>query len=190
MQILRSKDLIDVPWKNGVGITRNIATCSAAGQTVWRMSRADVATNGGFSDFAGLTRILTVVAGSTMLLEHAGGTLEARLWEPLRFDGSMPVSARLTDGPLTDLNLMFDHLLCSAEVILRKGPLTQTSRCSQLACHVLSGTPRVNGMALNPADTAFTDTAKLTLGAGDALLEIRISYTPQSKDITLAIAAR
>jgi hypothetical protein len=190
MQILRSGDMVDVPWKNGGGITREIAKGLRGTQTLWRISRADVAADGAFSDFAGLTRILTVVQGGTMLLDHAGGTLVARLWEPLRFDGGLKVHARLTDGPLTDLNLMFDPTLCHADVILREGPATQTITAGQLALHILSGTPRINGTAIGVADSAFAGRADLVLAQGDALLEVRIDTPAQSDDITLASAAR
>lgn len=53
MQLLKGVDLVEVPWKNGGGITRNIAEGKTALGPTWRLSRADVAGDGPFSNFAG-----------------------------------------------------------------------------------------------------------------------------------------
>lgn len=197
MQILKCGDLIDIPWKNGGGTTRNIAQGLHADHAAWRISRADVDRDGAFSDFAGLIRVLTVVSGAGMSLDHPEGTLAAPLWRPVRFDGALKIQSRLTDGPLTDLNLMFDPTLCQGEVITRQGPLTHRAPCPAaglFAFHVLAGAPVINGARLAVGDTAFctdTDTdAALTLSRGDAVLDIALTYLDQSDSIKLAIAAR
>ncbi|MEN8873709.1 MAG: HutD family protein, partial [Pacificibacter sp.] len=77
MQILKSNALIDVPWKNGGGITRNIAKGLREGKIAWTISRADVAEAGPFSDFAGMIRVLTVVSGGTMVLDTPKTSLTA-----------------------------------------------------------------------------------------------------------------
>ena len=112
MKTLRYSELVDVPWKNGGGITRNIALANLGEQTAWRLSRADVATDGAFSSFAGLERILTMVSYTGMVLHHQGGALDADPWQPVRFGGELKEFSGLIDGPLTDLNLMFDPSLC------------------------------------------------------------------------------
>ncbi|HEY9040104.1 MAG TPA: HutD family protein [Roseovarius sp.] len=194
MEILRGADLVDVPWKNGGGITRNIAAAQRGDQTAWRLSRADVAQDGAFSNFAGLERILTVVSGGGMALEHSQGTLHAAPWQPVRFDGGLDVFARLDSGPLTDLNLMFDPILCDGTVTLRKGALAQTvtppSR-GLTAVHVLAGHPTIGTQALALADTVFFNASTgMTLSDGDAILEITIRYLDQSDAIKLCIADR
>ena len=151
--------------------------------------------DGAFSNFAGLTRVLTVVSGNGMVLEHPGGELSADSWVPVRFDGALDVYSRLTDGPLTDLNLMFDPTHCAADVITHKGPLGQTiQRAPQgiVAFHVLSGQPEIDATSLTKGDTAFleADNATLALAKGDAVLEICLRYLDQSDAIKLAIAAR
>ncbi|WP_113911504.1 HutD family protein [Roseovarius dicentrarchi] len=194
MDILRGTDLVDVPWKNGGGITRNIATAQRGDHTAWRLSRADVRQDGAFSNFAGLERILTVVSGGDMALEHSGGTLHAALWQPVRFDGALEVFARLEAGPLTDLNLMFDPALCDGNVTLRDRPGAHpvTPPASGItAVHVLAGQPSIGAQVLAPADTVFlTNPAEITLSDGDAVLDIAIRYLDQSDDIRLCIAAR
>ncbi|QIE45023.1 HutD family protein [Pseudohalocynthiibacter aestuariivivens] len=195
MEILRHTDLIDVPWKNGGGITREIATATLGSRTAWRLSRADVAQDGPFSDFSGVVRILTVVSGGGVDLEHATGVLNASLWSPVRFDGALKVFARLTDGPLTDLNLMFDPSICDGEVIVHRGPCepaVSAASAGMIAFHGLAGTPVIDGVSLSPGDTIFAgnSAASPTLKDGDAMLEIRLHYLDQSAAIKLAIAAR
>lgn len=195
MRILRAYDLIEVPWKNGGGTTREIATGITDQHVVWRISRADVAQDGAFSDFTGFIRILTVVSGGGMVLEHANGTLDAELWDPVRFDGSLRINSRLTKGPLTDLNLMFDPTFCEGDVILRRGPFEQVilrPASGIVAFHVLSGGPTMNAAQLTTGDTAFFDEADaaLSLGDGDTMLEIRLRNLDQSDNVKLCIGKR
>ncbi|PIE13480.1 MAG: hypothetical protein CSA68_11735 [Rhodobacterales bacterium] len=194
MQILRHNALIDIPWKNGGGITRNIALGSCDGQTAWRLSRADVAEDGAFSSFTGLIRILTVVSDSGMVLQHSQGGLDADPWQPVRFSGELDVFARLKGGPLTDLNLMFDPRLCDAAVTPRRGPLDQPvtpPATGMTALHVLAGRPTFGPLQLEVGDTAFpVEQTQLKLGTGDAVLEIQVLYLDQSKPIKFVIAAR
>ncbi|MFX0542850.1 HutD family protein [Roseovarius sp. S4756] len=194
MQLLKGADLVEVPWRNGGGITRNIAEGRTASGAAWRLSRADVADDGPFSNFAGLRRILTVVSGAGMDLVHPGGTLRAALFEPVAFDGGLPVTARLLEGPLTDLNLMFDPAYCDGAVRLRRGAATLDAGpplAGLLVIHVLQGRPRIAGNALSVADTAFlSEPADMVMAEGDALLEISLRYLDRSAAITLCVAAR
>ena len=195
MQVLRSKDLIDVKWKNGGGITRNIATGMLGDVACWRVSRADVDVEGPFSNFAGLTRILTVVSPNAMELVHDAGVLEARSWEPLVFDGGLCVESRLLDGPLTDLNLMFDRVLCKATAEVRQGPHRMNAPQVGTVCvvHVLAGQPSCGPETFAEADTLFmmpSDQAPVELGQGDAVLELLICPRDHSDDMRLCIAAR
>ena len=194
MEILRYNALIDVPWKNGGGITRNIALATYGAQTAWRLSRADVAQDGAFSNFAGLVRILTVVSDTGMALVYPGGQLDADPWQPVRFDGGLQVYARLKDGPLTDLNLMFDPSLCDGSVTTLSGPVAREvgpPETGLTALHVLAGRPTLGSRPLAVGDTAFLDaTATLDLGDDDAILEITVRYLDQSKAIKFSIAAR
>ncbi|SNT73900.1 HutD family protein [Paracoccus seriniphilus] len=195
MQILKHSELVETPWKNGGGITRHIARGMGATKAAWTISRADVAGDGPFSDFSGMMRVLTVVSDGVMALESPVGTLRAEPWKPLHFDGGWQIHSRLLDGPLTDLNLMFDPQFCEGEVLTRQGPLArQISRPAPgiLAFHILSGAPRINGKELIRGDSAiFGDAdAEIRLDRDDALLELRVSYLDHSEAIRLCIAER
>ena len=195
MQILKHNDLIEVPWKNGGGTTRNIARGLRAGQVAWTISRADVRQDGPFSDFHGMTRILSVVSGGEMTLQTPTGSLAANMWEPVCFDGALKIQSRLKGAELTDLNLMFDPQYCRGDVAVHQTPQKrQISFPSSglLAFHVLAGSPVLDSVSLTTGDTAFFKQAgpDLELKPDDAILEIRLTFLDQSEAIKLRIADR
>lgn len=193
MSILRGKDLTEVPWKNGGGITRNIARGMSGEQVAWTLSSADVGHEGPFSNFEGLRRILTVVSGGAMDLMHEGGTLKAAPGVPVAFDGALPVASKLVDGPINVLNLMFDPERCLGSVTPHHGPGEVAIRPEpgvRRAVHVMRGTPRLAGQPLAIADTVFASAGMtLTLAEGDAILDIAVTLANQNADITLVIAS-
>ena len=194
MRILPFSRLPVTPWKNGGGVTREIAAAHAGEGLVWRLSVADVDSDGPFSNFAGLTRILTVTGGNGMELASPAGMLHALPFQPLRFDGGLNLEARLADGPLRDLNLIFDPLACEGEVIFLCGPLRRNLQANPgliHAVHVLRG-PVGAGQAgaLQPGDTALSEAGgmKLHLAAGAAVLLVTLAF-PAQTDASKAVTA-
>lgn len=121
LAVLRGADLVVSPWKNGGGVTREIAAAApnadggaSLDAFAWRVSVADVAQAGPFSRFAGVDRTLVLLEGAGMLLhgtgdENDGDTQTHTLNRPLdiaRFRGEASIDARLIDGPTRDFNLM------------------------------------------------------------------------------------
>jgi environmental stress-induced protein Ves len=95
-----------VPWKNGGGVTRNIAVCppgAGLDDFDWRVSIADVAASGAFSRFPGVDRTILLLEGAGMMLGDAALTFP---FEAHRFRGEDPVNALLVDGPSRDFNVM------------------------------------------------------------------------------------
>ena len=106
------------PWKNGGGITIDIADAYAPGAVpggwsgmLWRLGRTQIVAPGPFSDLTGYDRILTVIGGRGLVLEIAGGTaLDARApFRPVRFTGEDRITSRLEAGPVAVFNLMSDR---------------------------------------------------------------------------------
>lgn len=160
MHIVRQANLVETPWKNGGGITRHIAANMDGDRVLWRLSMADVDGDGSFSNFAGLTRILTVIRGGGMILHLPEGVLMADHAEPVVFDGSTPVSAELTRGPLSDFNLMYDtaHFDGAASVLC--GPFEKRFEGSgkTLVFHTIAGTLTLeDGETLETGDTAIAE---------------------------------
>lgn len=125
MHILHARDFAVQPWKNGGGMTTEIAAHPAgAGFDTfeWRISMARVAVAGPFSMFPGIDRSLALIEGAGITLDVEGrGSIElAPGSHPAVFPGDVPVSATLKDGPIVDLNVMtrrgrWRHLLSRAE---------------------------------------------------------------------------
>lgn len=120
-RLLRNSDHRRMPWKNGGGETVEVivhpegASLSDFG---WRVSMATVASDGPFSVFPGIDRTLAVLSGDGMDLsiEGLGDRLLTPVSTPLPFPADAPTSARLTGGPIIDLNVMtrrgaFQHTL-------------------------------------------------------------------------------
>lgn len=102
-----------VPWKNGRGVTEELAIWPAGatlerGDFAWRISRARVEEDGPFSTFAGCERILLVTGGAGLVLHHGASAPRARLrpLEPYRFAGEWPTRAELVAGAVTDFNVI------------------------------------------------------------------------------------
>lgn len=98
VRILRAAGRAAAPWKNGGGVTREIAAGpEGAGMDTfaWRVSLADVGADGPFSVFPEVTRVLTVVDGAGMELT-AGESRCGRTSGSCRT--ASPATRRRTDG--------------------------------------------------------------------------------------------
>jgi uncharacterized protein len=111
MRILRAENHRRMPWKNGGGVTTEIAVFpDGAGldEFEWRVSMASVASDGPFSLFPGVDRTLAVLEGEGIVLTVEGlpEVSLTRSSQPLAFAADRQASARLIAGPILDLNVM------------------------------------------------------------------------------------
>ena len=108
-------------WKNGGGWTREILRFPADGDWDWRISVAEVGSDGPFSTFPGCEREIVLVSGMGMDLHFDGG--ETHRLEPphgrLRFAGERPLTALLIDGPTVDFNLIWKRDAVDAQLLHR-----------------------------------------------------------------------
>ena len=139
-------DLISMPWRNGGGITTEIAKggkSSDGGGWGWRISIAVVATDGPFSIFGGIDRTLSVIEGNGMDLYHPDGQqIALNLFEVVEFDGGIRLEGKLRDGPIKDFNVMVDRNSFSANLQIHNGktqvePIVENN--SLVLIHLLSG---------------------------------------------------
>ncbi len=104
--------LVPQPWKNGGGVTREVAawpTGASFADFAWRVSIADVAQDGPFSAFDGIDRQITLWEGEGVHLLSDDGSIDHRLVEcgaPFAFDGGTPLQATLRAGGIRDINVM------------------------------------------------------------------------------------
>jgi len=120
-----------VPWKNGLGRTREIACRPADGGLdgfAWRASVAVVERGAPFSAFDGVERRIALLDGPGIRLRSADGTIDHRLdapLAPLAFDGGLALECEpLGDAPSSLFNVMTRRGECDAEVRALRGAAT------------------------------------------------------------------
>jgi environmental stress-induced protein Ves len=126
-------DIPATPWRNGGGMTRELASWPREGAWRWRMSVAEVTASGPFSRFDGITRWFAVLKGAGVALtvrtpsdsedlvvcEHP-----LTLADPvLCFDGAATTYCQLLDGPTQDFNLMVADDCLPARMVRVQGDL-------------------------------------------------------------------
>jgi uncharacterized protein len=165
MQIIRFSDLQDTPWKNGGGITREIAAKRSGKELIWRLSIADVSVDGRFSKFEGLSRILTVIEGHGMELIGPHASLHADYAVPLHFEGSLEINARLKHGPLRDFNLIYNPAFVKAMAHVIKhcsNHHIEAKIGSVIALHCIVGSITIGKTELlHKGDTALIDSGEI-----------------------------
>lgn len=103
------------PWRNGGGVTRELLAWPDAQNWHWRLSVAEVASNGSFSRFDGVQRWFAVLGGAGVQLQLPGQTHVLTVDSaPLCFDGAVPVDCQLLNGATQDFNLMLRRDRASA----------------------------------------------------------------------------
>lgn len=110
MQIIRFADIKPQPWRNGGGVTRELASHPGAspeeGAWDWRVSIADVTKAGEYSAFPGMERLLTVVEGELLLLSVDGAEHPLEKYRPFRFPGGAESFSALPTGDIRNLNVI------------------------------------------------------------------------------------
>jgi uncharacterized protein len=114
------------PWKNGAGLTREIAVGPKGGTVSdfdWRFSLAEVERDAPFSAFPGIARCIVLLHGAGMRLRSDRGEFDHRLDQPLvpyHFSGDTPLSATLIDGPSSDFNVMAQRSAWTCEATAQR----------------------------------------------------------------------
>ncbi|KVE74822.1 HutD family protein [Burkholderia vietnamiensis] len=190
---IRGAALVASPWKNGGGVTREIAAYppgAALDAFAWRVSVADVGAGGPFSRFDGVDRTLVLLSGAGMTLAEAGGARHV-LDTPLAradFAGEAAIDATLHDGATRDFNLMTRRSAARATLAVWRAGTHRVEPadtvllfCAAGALDVAIGGARY---ALQELDTLRLDAPQrafdVVVGAGGALLAV--SLTVDARD--------
>ena len=165
IRIIDSRTARQLPWKNGKGLTLELAIApqdADLSNFEWRISSARVDSAGPFSHFPGIDRSLGLLSGAGLRLNLP----EPAILDPsnpvLSFAGELDVQAELLNGPLQDFNLMsrrsrWQHRLQYLE--LQGQQWTDASAVLFIYC--------CSGAGLTCARAA---TAPVSLNAGQGLL--------------------
>lgn len=170
MRVLRADDRPPQPWKNGGGVTREVAAWpEGAGfdDFLWRVSLAEVDTDGPFSVFPGVDRILAVLNGRLLLRVSGRSDLAVAVaGPPAEFPGDAPTFGALLDGPVHDLNLMARRGVVRArlERLMVKGAHALAASSAQRIVIPTDGkiragvhtVERLDALQLDPTDPGVT----------------------------------
>ena len=173
-RILTPDGFVTSPWKNGGGVTHEIARADVAGAWLWRLSIAEVASDGPFSRFEGLSRVLTVIEGAGMDLVTPEATLWAAPFVPVAFSGDTPVEGRLRDGPIRDFNLIHDARRISASVAVINGPHAGQAGAGTTAVLHLAGSVQADNTTLPQGAVALGGIEGFVLGPDARALIVRL----------------
>jgi environmental stress-induced protein Ves len=114
-ELIRSTGWRRTRWKNGRGITHEVAIGPGSGAHGfdWRVSVATVTSDGPFSVFEGIDRTTVLLEGEGMELSDAeAGTAVVieRAFQPVRLSAERELECRLLGGEVRDLNVFTDRL--------------------------------------------------------------------------------
>lgn len=167
---LRARDSRRVRWRNDGGWTTEIARGRVDASSAhdddfdWRLSIADIESDGPFSPFPGMDRDLVLIAGTGIELDidEAAPLRLDRRFQQVRFAGEQRVNCRLLAGPTRDFNVIVRRGALVAETVAR--PLTGSMLLFPRAgttwfAHVLAGTA-----------SARADSGSIEAECGDTLV--------------------
>lgn len=98
---------VAVPWRNGGGITHELAAWPGVSHWQWRISVAQVDKDGPFSRFDATDRHFAVLSGDGVRLTFAQRMVELTAHDaPFAFSGDDACDCELLSGPTLDFNLM------------------------------------------------------------------------------------
>ncbi|MGE3875048.1 MAG: HutD family protein [Parvibaculaceae bacterium] len=183
MKILRQEDYKVMPWKNGGGITTEIWVAPegsglAGAPFDWRVSIADVASDGPFSKFAGYDRHIMLLEGAGMRLEtEESGVIDLGRYRPAAFSGDWTVSGRLVAGPVRDFNLMVARRSGRGALACQRltAPLPLVGDGATRLIHAIDGELSLGGHVIGEGETvilAETENGVLSPLAADALFAL------------------
>lgn len=171
-----------MPWKNGRGVTREIAREPAIGEEfAWRLSLAQIDADCDFSAFPGYRRALVLVTGDNLHLRfkgHGSSSLgPARRGS--RFEGDWQTQCAVPHGCCTDLSLIVRRgsaarpaCIVRAPLLLRIGSTRRVDLAYGFHCALfaLDGSVAVTGSTrARPRSLRTWDTLLLSPGAQRSL---------------------
>lgn len=182
MRLIRSSSYRRQQWKNGGGETIEIAVYPHGATTSdfdWRVSMARVETDGPFSAFPDIDRTLSILHGQGIELSVDGQEPVTISDRPHSFPGDVATSARLLDGPITDLNVMtrrgrFRHRVTSAQLV---DEIDMVVRSPIALLYCADGTATIEDEFAPPFDLAAGDTLHIEAQPNSLRLTAKLPTT-------------
>ncbi|RUL69653.1 HutD/Ves family protein [Dyella choica] len=181
MSIIRLRDCPAVPWKNGMGRTRELAVHPAgAGMEdfAWRVSVAEVDSAAPFSSFDGVDRYIALLqgAGFTMTLDDGRSHALDTPFAPFAFPGEAKVTIALNGGPTRDFNLMLRRAKARGELVTWEDPGRQVVDDAVVLIYCARGHVDTADGRMQPGDAWLPagSTGRVTLDAETLALVARV----------------
>jgi len=182
-------DLVRMSWKNGGGMTTEVAKGgqgSGDQNWGWRVSMADVATDGPFSIFSGIDRSIAVIEGDGMDLHYPDGRKTGLdLNKVVNFDGGDAIEGKLRNGAIKDFNVMADRRYFKAILEIASGPIEiekSTLAGSILLIHILEGSSILS--EANQEDR-IVETGETVIGEGIIDVTLTLKSAARAAIVTL-----
>jgi len=149
----------EAPWRNGLGVSREVARGSGDGAAPWQVSLTAIARDCPFSDYRGYDRVLTPLSdGVELTVDDAPPAALERL-RPFAFAGAAQVDCRLGKGPAEVINAMVAQAWGSQSVTVLRGAASRFAVAAPVAVM----------HALAPATVSVAGGTAFALAAGDSL---------------------
>lgn len=118
--IVKKSVFRNMRWANGGGATTELFAHvdERTGRSLWRISIATASSDGPFSEFANCDRVLILLNGEGIRLEHEGGLEDylSHAFDMATFPGDVVTSATLKNGPVRVFNVIADRSEFRSEV--------------------------------------------------------------------------
>ena len=109
LRLIRQTEMAEGPWRNGIGVSWEIASHKEQGAAdfSWRFAKARIDRDVPFSIYPGIDRVFMQISGNGLDLEFEGGHIlqvhESNV--PHAFACDVLLNCKLRNGPCFDLNL-------------------------------------------------------------------------------------
>ncbi|WP_168220021.1 MULTISPECIES: HutD family protein [unclassified Salinibacterium] len=177
--LVRAGDRVATPWRNGEGLTSEVAAGpEGAGLSdfAWRVSIATIAQDSEFSPFRHVDRWLVPLDEPGLELDIDGTRRLIERHSTVTFTGEADVAAREVHAPSRDLNLMVDRRRCRGALSvmqLQGEALVRTSPAQWVVVVALDGPVRVHPLGCMEALDALVIPPSETVAlSGDGPLAI------------------
>ena len=196
MQLITPQQWQTQRWQNGGGITHQLCRQDDAQGMLWRLSVAEVASDGPFSRFEHIDRVIMLLDGAGFKLHGVGNSpqvLDTPL-APFSFAGETEIHCSLINGAVRDFNLMTrrDAIDADFQLLHINGSGCRVAVTAQMLLFVVQG--EVNAvfnqqrvslaaehtlqLSAEPENSARSSELQLSSQHGAKLVLIRLADSP------------
>ncbi len=159
MRIIRNDDFREGRWRNGKGVSWDIASDPPGTEDFgWRLATALIETDVPFSLYPDTDRIFTLISGEGLDLDFEGGRslVVHQQFVPHPFACDVPAYCRLRKGPCRALNLFTRRgaWQATAEILSSGAEITHDG---PILLFALAGAADVDEASLGEGDAAVTE---------------------------------